>query len=537
MKSNLARTPEVSSESSHETTVLPSFAELGLPEKIAELVKTLGYEVPTPIQARSIPVLLSGRDLIGQAQTGTGKTAAFALPLLSKIDFQLDEPQILVLTPTRELAIQVAEAFQSYARNQESFHVLPIYGGQSIGVQLKQLRRKPQVIVGTPGRVMDHLRRETLSLSSLKALVIDEADEMLSMGFLEDMEWIITHTPKEKQTALFSATMPKAIRRIAQSYLQNPEEVVIKQVASQAALITQAYWFVNGMHKLDALTRVLEMNDFDGVLIFVRTKTATVELAERLEARGYSAGALNGDMSQEARERTVDRLKQGRLDIVVATDVAARGLDVERISHVINFDIPYDAETYTHRIGRTGRAGRSGTALLFVSDREQGLLRSIERGCGGRMEKFVMPTREDVAKKKIDVFKEKVLSVLSGVDLETQLGIVDSLVHENEVSEKNVAAALCYLLNAGVRPKAEKKEKDPQLSVRMETRPFERRGERKPDRERRPERERKFGDRTRPWSEKPPQRGPKSGPTSGPKAGPRGDHKPSGPKKRWSKKD
>ena len=357
---------------------------------------------------------------------------------------------MLVLTPTRELAIQVAEAFKTYARHHEAFHVLPIYGGQSIGIQLRQLQRRPQVIVGTPGRVMDHLRRETLSLSSLKALVIDEADEMLSMGFVEDMEWIITHTPEEKQTALFSATMPRGVRRIAQSYLRNPEEIVIKQVASEAALITQSCWFVNGIHKLDALTRILELNEFDAMLIFVRTKTSTVELVEKLEARGYAAGALNGDMTQEARERTVERLRAGRLDIVVATDVAARGLDVERISHVLNYDLPFDAEVYTHRIGRTGRAGRTGTAIAFVADREQGLLRSIERGTGKRLEKFAMPTREDINRRHEELFKAKVADALVKTDLSEYQELIESMARENETSEKNIAAVLCSMLRKKV---------------------------------------------------------------------------------------
>lgn len=483
MKSNLAHKPEENlTADTQAPESLISFTDLGLPEHIAERVKSLGYEAPTPIQAKSIPILLSGKDLIGQAQTGTGKTAAFALPLLSLLDFQVEDPQILVLTPTRELAIQVAEAFQSYAGHQESFHVLPIYGGQSIGIQLKQLRRRPQVIVGTPGRVMDHLRRESLSLASLKALVMDEADEMLSMGFLEDMEWIITHTPEEKQTALFSATMPQAIRRIAQSYLRNPEEIVVRAQKTDSGRITQALWFVNGSQKLDALTRILEMNDFDGMLIFVRTKTATVELADRLEARGYSAGALNGDMSQEARERTIDRLKQGRLDIVVATDVAARGLDVERISHVINYDIPFDSETYTHRIGRTGRAGRSGTAILFVSDREQGLLRSIERGVGKKLDRYALPTREDIARKKIEDLKSTIETVVREANLDIQLGVIDELTREKEIPEKNIAAALCYLLGVGVTPKREKPERA--SSEPRESRPSQNRSTRREERPR-----------------------------------------------------
>ena len=428
------------------TQEISSFSELGLPTGLCTIVKQLGYEVPTPIQIQSIPVVLAGKDLIGQAQTGTGKTAAYALPLLSKITFERGDPQVLVLTPTRELAIQVAEAFKSYAGPDERFHVLPIYGGQSIGIQFRQLERRPQVIVGTPGRVMDHLRRKSLSLASIRALVIDEADEMLSMGFQEDIEWIISHAPAEKQTTLLSATMPRTVRRVAQTYLREPVEVNIQKVAADEALIEQSFWLVNGIHKLDALTRILEANEFDGVLIFVRTKTAAVELAEKLEARGYSAGALNGDMSQDIRERTVDRLKLGRLDILVATDVAARGLHVERISHVINFDIPFDSETYTHRIGRTGRAGRTGTAILFVSARERGLLRSIERGTGNRIEPFRMPSREDISQRRTEKLKAKIVAALQNSEVEEYSKVIAEVVDENGTSATAVAAALCCLL-------------------------------------------------------------------------------------------
>lgn len=441
---------------------ISSFADLGLPADLCALLKELGYESPTPIQVRSIPPLLSGNDLIGQAQTGTGKTAAFALPLLTRIDFNLAEPQVLVLTPTRELAIQVAEAFKTYARRHEAFHVLPIYGGQSIGIQLRQLKRRPQVIVGTPGRVMDHLRRGSLSLASLRALVLDEADEMLSMGFLEAIEWILTHTPKEKQIALFSATIPKGVKRIAQAYLRNPKEISIRQVATEVELINQSCWFVNGSHKLDALTRILELNEFDAVLVFVRTKTATIELAEKLEARGYSAAALNGDMVQGVRERTIERLKQGPLDILVATDVAARGLDVERISHVINYDLPFEVESYTHRIGRTGRAGRSGIAISFVSDREHGLLRSIERGTGKRLEKYPMPTREDINKRRAALFKAKISAALLKTDLSEYLELIESMALENQTSEKNIAAVLCALL----QKKAPASTTTPELSTK-----------------------------------------------------------------------
>lgn len=498
---------EPGTETQIEGNDTPSaFAELGLPQGLCDVVKSLGYELPTPIQTRSIPLLLEGRDLIGQAQTGTGKTAAFALPLLSKVDFALAEPQILVLTPTRELAIQVAEAFQSYARGQHDFHVLPIYGGQAITSQFRQLKRNPQVIVGTPGRVMDHLRRKSLSLSSLKALVIDEADEMLSMGFLEDMEWIITHTPEEKQTVLFSATMPKAIRRVAQTYLKNPEEIAIKPVSAEASLIEQSFWFVNGLHKLDALTRILESCEFDGVLVFVRTKTAAIELSEKLEARGYSAGALNGDMSQDQRERTVDRLKNGRLDILVATDVAARGLHVDRISHVINFDIPFDGETYTHRIGRTGRAGRAGTAILFVSPREQGLLRAIERDTGSRLERFAMPSREDIRRRRVEKFKGQFAEVLAGAELSEQLLVIEELQQEHQVPPEVIAATFCAIIQREtsllpITPETSEQEGDsreghaPRQNERHGERQNDRYSDRRPDRRNDRRNDRHFSDR------------------------------------------
>jgi ATP-dependent RNA helicase DeaD len=352
--------------------ILPSgFQEMGLTEPVLKALNDVGYETPSPIQAEIIPHVLSGKDVVGQAQTGTGKTAAFALPLLSRIDLKSQKPQVLVLTPTRELAIQVAEAFQRYAAHLKGFHVLPIYGGQGYGIQLKQLHRGVQVVVGTPGRVMDHMRRGTLKLDTLMCLVLDEADEMLRMGFIDDVEWILEQSPEQRQIALFSATIPQEIRRIAKKYLKDPEEVTIKLRTTTAETINQRYWMVSGLHKLDALTRILEGETYDGILIFVRTRTATVELSEKLEARGYACAPLNGDIAQNQRERTVQRLKKGELDILVATDVAARGLDVERISHVINYDIPYDTESYVHRIGRTGRAGRSGEAILFVAPREK----------------------------------------------------------------------------------------------------------------------------------------------------------------------
>jgi ATP-dependent RNA helicase DeaD len=357
-----------------------SFADLGLSETLLKTLIEIGYETPSPIQAQCIPVLLEGHDLIGMAQTGTGKTAAFALPLMEQIDVKLMKPQALILTPTRELAIQVAEALQTYAKNLPGFHVLPIYGGQSYTIQLKQLSRGAHVIVGTPGRVMDHLERKTLNLDNLKTMVLDEADEMLRMGFIDDVEWILERTPPKHQTALFSATMPEQIRRVAQKYLVEPREIKIKSATATVAAIRQVYWQVSGMHKLDALTRILEVEeDFDAAIIFVRTKTATVELADKLSARGYAAAALNGDLNQQMRERVIEQLKSGALDIVIATDVAARGIDVPRVSHVVNYDIPYDTEAYVHRIGRTGRAGKLGNAISLVSAREVVYLVDIEK--------------------------------------------------------------------------------------------------------------------------------------------------------------
>lgn len=335
-----------------------TFEDLGLRDEVLKGLKTIGYESPSPIQAQIIPHVISGKDVVGQAQTGTGKTAAFALPLLSKINLRKRSPQVLVLAPTRELAIQVSEAFQGYASQLKGFHVLPIYGGQDYNVQLRPLKRGVHVVVGTPGRVMDHMRRGTLNLKDLSCLVLDEADEMLRMGFIDDVEWILSQTPSQRQVALFSATMPSVIRRIAKQYLQDPVEITIKVKTTTADTIHQRYWMVSRMHKLDALTRILEAEPFDGLLVFVRTKVATVELAERLEARGYAAAPLNGDIAQRQRERTVERFKAGKLDVLVATDVAARGLDVDRISHVINYDIPNDTEAYVHRIGRTGRMGK-----------------------------------------------------------------------------------------------------------------------------------------------------------------------------------
>jgi len=425
---------------------LPAFADLGLPASMLTALETLGYETPSPIQAAAIPVLLAGHDLIGQAQTGTGKTAAFALPLLARLDPAVAGPQILVLTPTRELAIQVAEACQRYAHGIPGFHVVPIYGGQSMHQQLHQLRRGVHVVVGTPGRVMDHLRRESLSLAALRALVLDEADEMLRMGFLEDVEWILEHTPATRQTALFSATMPDAIRDVAQRHLREPREIRIKAKTSTVEAVRQRYWQVGGLHKLDALTRMLEVEETDAVLIFVRTKTATVELAEKLEARGYACAALNGDMNQAQREKAIEQLKNEELDIVIATDVAARGLDVPRISHVINYDVPYDIESYVHRIGRTGRAGRTGEAILFVAPREMRLLRAIERATRQPIEPMRAPSLSAIADRRGTQFREAVTEHLAREDLDFFEALVRDIADVQDVDPARVGAALAWMV-------------------------------------------------------------------------------------------
>lgn len=422
----------------------PLFTDLNLAPAVIKAVKEVGYEQPSPIQAQSIPVLLSGANLLGTAQTGTGKTAAFALPLLSNIDPKQKTPQVLVLAPTRELAIQVAEAFKSYARHMKGFNVLPIYGGQDMRGQLRALDRGVQVVVGTPGRVMDHLRRKSLKLDQLKAVVLDEADEMLRMGFIDDVDEILSHTPDDAQRALFSATMPPAIRRIIGKYLGDAQEVKIAAKTATVERIEQRYLFVHGGQKLDALTRILEVEDFDAMIIFVRTKQTTVELAEKLEARGYAASALNGDLSQQLRERTINRLKKGQLDIVVATDVAARGLDVERMSHVFNYDIPYDTEAYVHRIGRTGRAGRDGKAILFVAPRERRMLQTIERVTRQKLSELTLPTGKEVSSQRIEQFQKNIAETMEGQDLTVFRQLLENYANDNELSLADVAAALAY---------------------------------------------------------------------------------------------
>ncbi|NJL28126.1 MAG: DEAD/DEAH box helicase [Thermoanaerobaculia bacterium] len=423
-----------------------SFSDLGLVPAIVRAIDEVGYETPSPIQAQAIPPLLAGRDLLGQAQTGTGKTAAFALPLLSRLDLARRQPQILVLTPTRELALQVAEAMQTYARHLEGFHIVPIYGGQGFDSQLRQLHRGVHVVVGTPGRVQDHLRRGTLVLDGLAAVVLDEADEMLRMGFLEEVEQILQHTPSEKQVALFSATMPAPIREVAERYLREPVAVEIRAKTATVETVSQTYLRVHGSDKLEALTRILEAEDFDAMLIFVRTRIATTDLAEKLEARGFACAPLNGDMNQAMRERTIERLKKGKLDIVVATDVAARGLDVDRISHVLNYDIPYDVEAYVHRIGRTARAGRSGRAILFVSPRERNMLMAIERVTRQRIEPMRLPSRADVADRRVAQFKQTITEAIEAQELDLFEKIVESYRDETETDLKTIAAALAFLV-------------------------------------------------------------------------------------------
>ena len=424
------------------TNVELTFTDLNLPQPILQALEKVGYEKPSPIQAESIPLLLNGHDLLGQAQTGTGKTAAFALPMLANLDIEGNYPQLLVLAPTRELAIQVAEAFQAYASFSKKIRVLPIYGGQSYDNQIRQLKRGVQVVVGTPGRVIDHIKRGTLKLDQLKFLVLDEADEMLRMGFIDDVELILSHAPAERQTALFSATMPGPIKKITERYLKDPKHVKIASKVSTASTIRQRYCQVAGHHKLEALTRIMEVEPFDGVIIFVRTKTATLELSEKLAARGYDVEPLNGDIPQNARERTVDRLKQGKIDILVATDVVARGLDVERVSHVINFDVPYDTESYVHRIGRTGRAGRTGDAILFISHREKRMLQSIERATRQTIEAMPIPSITELNETRLSNFKQSISEATKDDSIENLIPIVDMLREEIEASPEVLLAAL-----------------------------------------------------------------------------------------------
>ncbi len=426
--------------------MLTKFSKFELKPTLLKALSEVGYENPTPIQDQTIPLLLDKKDVLGQAQTGTGKTAAFALPLLSNLNLRQKDPQILVLAPTRELAIQVSEAFKKYATHIKNFHVLPVYGGQEYRRQIRGLKRGVHVVVGTPGRVMDHMRRGTMKLDKLKTLVLDEADEMLRMGFIDDVEWILEKTPPTRQIALFSATMPKQIRSIARRYLRDPEQIIIKVKTTTAKTIRQRFWPVSGMHKLEALTRILEVESFEAMLIFVRTKTATVDLSAKLEARGYASNALNGDIKQNQRERTIDSLKTGKLDILVATDVAARGLDVDRISHVLNYDIPHDTEGYVHRIGRTGRAGRKGDAILFVAPRETRMLHSIEKATNQKIEIMELPSNELINDQRIEKFKQLITDTLANKEIDIFYQFIEQYQKEHNVPAVEVAAALALLL-------------------------------------------------------------------------------------------
>ncbi len=476
-----------------------SFRDLGLPEPILTTLAGLGYETPSPIQAAMIPHIMAGRDVLGQAQTGTGKTAAFALPLLAGLDAKAGKPQVLVLAPTRELAIQVAEAFQKYAENLPAFHVLPIYGGQSYGPQLSALRRGVQVVVGTPGRVIDHIEKNSLDLSELKTLVLDEADEMLRMGFIDDVETIIRKSPEQRQVALFSATMPTAIKRIAQKYLKSPVEIQIEAKTRTAENIRQRCWQVSGLHKLDALTRILEVEPFDGMIIFARTKLATDELAQKLQARGFSAAAINGDINQAQRERTIDQLKDGRIDILVATDVAARGLDVDRISHVVNYDVPYDTESYVHRIGRTGRAGRSGEAILFIAPRERGMLRAIERATNQPIEPMELPSVATINEVRMDKFKQQITETLESSDLTLFRKLVEDYEQALNVPAIEIAAALAKMARGDVPLLLEPPKRDERPTKAFEPRE---RADKRPAREPRFEREDRGERPERPFREK-----------------------------------
>jgi len=423
-----------------------AFADLGLDTPVLKALADVGYESPSPIQAQTIPPLLAGHHVVGLAQTGTGKTAAFALPILDQLDLKQKSPQALVLAPTRELALQVCEAFEKYAAHLKGVHVLPVYGGQGYGVQLSALRRGVHIVVGTPGRIMDHLEKGTLDLSELRFLVLDEADEMLNMGFAEDVETILADTPDTKQVALFSATMPPQIRRMSKKYLTDPVEITVKNKTATSANITQRYLTVSFPQKVDALTRIFEVENFEAMIVFVRTKQATEEVAERLRARGFSAAAINGDVAQQQRERTVNQLKAGKLDILVATDVAARGLDVERISHVVNFDIPTDTESYVHRIGRTGRAGRKGDAISFVTPRERHLLKYIEKATRQPLALMQLPTVEDINVTRLARFDDAITEALNTQDVATYRDIVAHYVREHDVPEVDVAAALAVVL-------------------------------------------------------------------------------------------
>lgn len=500
------------------------FASLGLPFSILRVLEELGYETPSPIQAQAIPSLMEGRDVLGMAQTGTGKTAAFALPLLNRTQADLHSPQVLCLAPTRELAQQVAEAIKTYSKYIPGLNVVSIYGGADYGPQLRELKRGPQWVVGTPGRVMDHLRRGSLQLNDIRAVVLDEADEMLRMGFIDDVNWILEQAPRERQTALFSATMPKEIQRVAEEHLKDPVQVKIQAKTTTNANIRQRYWFVGSAHKNDAMLRICETEDFDAMMVFVRTKQATEEVADFMVANGFSCAPLNGDIPQALREKAVEKLKNGQLDIIVATDVAARGLDVERISHVINYDIPSDTESYVHRIGRTGRAGRSGEAIVFVRGREKRMLRDIEHATRQSIEEMPLPSAKQVNEKRRERFQSRIVDALSSNKSPLYREMIEKVLAENPVDALDVAAALASLLQ-GNKPLFIDEKQDARMQERRERDDRNDRGERGERRERserrdRPERGERFERSERPSRDRDerPARGPKGAPDKQPKA-------------------
>ena len=464
-----------------------TFKDLGLPEFILNAVADLGFETPSPIQQICIPHLLEGRDVLGMAQTGSGKTAAFSLPILAQIDPTEKHPQLLVMAPTRELAIQVADACEQFVKYAKGINIVTLYGGQRYDIQLRALKQGAQVVVGTPGRILDHLRRGTLSLAELKAIVLDEADEMLRMGFIDDVETVMAELPEHHQTALFSATMPEPIRRITKRFMKDPQEVKIKATQQSAPDIAQSCWYVHGFRKNDALLRFLEVEDFDAAIIFTRTKTGTLDVTELLEKHGFRAAALNGDMTQQLREQTLDRLRSGSLDIVVATDVAARGIDIERISLVVNYDIPLDAESYVHRIGRTGRAGRSGRALLFVEPRERRLLRNVEHLIKKNIEEVELPNHEVLQACRRKKFKDKITAQLEHHDLDLYRELLEDMFTADQ-SQEDIAAAMMMLLQGKqklilppdpVVDKKARRDRNERGDRRENPRSAERRGERK----------------------------------------------------------
>ena len=470
-------------------TISTGFASLGLPFPILRTLEELGYEAPSPIQAESIPPLLEGKDVLGMAQTGTGKTAAFALPLLSRTQADFNSPQVLCLAPTRELAQQVAEAVKTYSKYLSGINVTAIYGGSDYGSQLRELKRGPQWVVGTPGRVMDHLRRGTLNLADIKAVVLDEADEMLRMGFIDDVNWILEQTPRSRQVALFSATMPREIQKVAETHLKDPVQVKIQTKTTTNDKIRQRYWFVGGAHKNDALLRIAETEDFDAMMVFVRTKQATEEVADFMIANGFKCAPLNGDIPQALREKAVEKLKAGQLDIIVATDVAARGLDVERISHVINYDIPSDTESYVHRIGRTGRAGRNGEAIVFVRGREKRMLRDIEKATRQPIEEMALPTAQMVNDKRRERFQARILDAIHPQRNQQFREMIESILTENPVDAMDVAAAVAGLLQ-GDKPLFIDEKQDARMAAAREREDRSERKERRdrPERGERPDR-------------------------------------------------